>query len=66
MGSLHIPQSEYRVGAAHWTVLSSSHSTVIGPMMDSASEGERGGEGGDRDVEEELPYVPQAEQVQVA
>lgn len=35
-------------------------------MMDSASEGERGGEGGDRDVEEELPYVPQAEQVQVA
>lgn len=55
-----------RSGATHQSVLRPSDPTVIGSVLKFASEDEDGGEGGNRNVEDELPRVPQAEQVQVA
>lgn len=58
--------TEKWIGATHQTVLCPSDPTVIGSVLEFASEDEDGGEGGNRNVEDELPRVPHAEQVQVA
>lgn len=46
--------------------LFASHPTVIGSVLQLPRQREERGEGGDRYVEDQLPRVPQAEQVEVA
>lgn len=43
-----------------------SDPTVIGSVLRLPRQSEERGEGGDRYVEEQLPRIPQAEQVEVA
>lgn len=52
--------------AINETVLRSSDATVTGSVLEFASQGEDGGEGGNRNVEKKLPHISQAVQVQVA
>lgn len=60
------PWAEHWTDVARQTVVRSSDATVISFVLDFTSEDEEGGNGRDRNVEDELPRVPQAEQVQVA
>lgn len=48
------------------TILCSSDPTVIGSVLEFAGEDEEGGEGGDWNVEDQLPRIPRAKQVEVA
>ena len=43
-----------------------SDPTVIGSVLEFAGEDEEGGEGGDRNVEDQLPHISHAKQVEVA
>lgn len=43
-----------------------SDPTVIGSVLEFAGEDEEGGEGGHRNVEDQLPHISQAKQVEVA
>lgn len=49
-----------------YTILCASHPTVIGSVLQLSRQNEERGDGGDRYVEDQLPHVPQAEQVKVA
>lgn len=53
-------------GATQQTVPCSSDPTVIGSVLEFTSEDEEGGEGGNGNMEHQLPRVPQTEQVGVA
>lgn len=44
----------------------SSDPTVTSSVLEFSGEDEEGGEGGDWNVEDQLPHVPQAEQEEVA
>lgn len=54
------------VRGAVQSLLCSSDPTVTGSVLEFTCEDEEGGDGGDRNVENQLPNVPQAEQVEVA
>lgn len=43
-----------------------SDPTVIGSVLEFAGEDEDGGEGGDRNVEDQLPHISHAKQVEIA
>lgn len=64
--SLFLACTENCSGATNFAVLRSSDATVAGSVLDFASQDEHGRQGGNGNVEEELPRVSQAEQVQVA
>lgn len=48
------------------TVHRSSDPAVTGPVLEFAGVDKEGGERGNQNVEDQLPHVPQAEQVEVA
>lgn len=52
--------------ATEYTVLCTSDPTVIGSVLEISREDEEGGEGGNWNVEDKLPHVPQAKQAEVA
>lgn len=64
--SLFLTCTENCSGATNFTVLRCSDATVTGSVLDFASQDEHGRQGGNGNVEEELPRISQAEQVQVA
>lgn len=53
-------------GATQLSVQCSSDATVISSVLEFAVEDEHGGEGGDTNVENQLPHIPHAKQVEVA